>query len=160
MITKAEKMLCHRRVAKEYLDLKSCPLPNLKVEHRESDHLDWYCVIHDLADEEFLGGEYILNIKLSPRYPFEAPDFYLLTPNGRFETNQKLCFSNSSFHQESWSPIWNIKSLMLGFLSVFLEKSSTGVGHMLSTNEVKIQFACKSKQYNAEQHASIMELFK
>lgn len=160
MITKAEKMLCHRRVAKEYLDLKSCPLPNLKVEHRESDNLDWYCVIHDLADEEFLGGEYILNIKLSPRYPFEAPDFYLLTPNGRFETNQKLCFSNSSFHQESWSPIWNIKSLMLGFLSVFLEKSSTGVGHMLSTNEVKIQFACQSKQYNAEQHASIMELFK
>lgn len=36
------------------------------------------------------GGLYHGRILLPPEYPFKPPSFLLLTPNGRFETGQKV----------------------------------------------------------------------
>ena len=158
-MTSMERQLCNRRVAKEFTDLANNPIPNVKVKMDPTDNLNWYCLIHDLGDEEYKNGEYILLIKLSPRYPFEAPDFFLLTPNGRFEIRRKLCFSNSSYHQETWSPIWTMRTIIMGFLSFFLEKSSRGVGHIDAPAEAKQELAQGSRVYNAAKHGSIMSLF-
>jgi ubiquitin-protein ligase len=160
MITSAEQNICQRRVVKEYSDLMNDPLPNVKIGCDESDKLSWYCLIHSLSEEVFVGGEYIVNIRLSPRYPFEAPDFFMLTPNGRFDVMKKLCFSNSSYHQkDGWSPMWTMRTIIMGFVSFFLEKTSTGIGHIETTDEVKRSLAAASVEHNSTRHAMIMRLF-
>lgn len=159
MITPQETLLCQRRLIKEFNDISANPITNVKVACEESDRLNWYCMIHGLTEEGFVGGEYIFNIRLSPRYPFEPPDFFFLTPNGRFELNRKLCFSNSSYHKEAWSPIWTIKTIILGFLSFFLEKTSVGLGHLTTTVQAKTEFAQNSAAYNRDKLANIRRLF-
>ena len=160
MITAAEKNIRERRVVKEYGDLMAIPMPNIKIGCDPSDNLNWYCLIHSLSEDVFAGGEYIVNIKLSQRYPFEAPDFYMLTPNGRFDVMKSLCFSNSGYHQkDGWSPMWTMRTIILGFLSFFLEKTSSGVGHIDTSDDVKRQFAAESVAYNTSRNAMIMRLF-
>lgn len=161
MITPAEQAICQRRVAKEYTNLKADPLPNVKIGCDECDPLNWYCLVHSLDEDVYRGGEYIVNIKLSPRYPFEAPDFLMLTPNGRFDISKKLCFSNSSYHQkDSWSPMWTMRFIILGFVSFFLEKTSSGIGHIETTDDVKRSLAAQSTAYNGIQCAHVMRLFE
>jgi len=136
------------------------PLPNVKVGLDKTDILNWYCLVNGLEDPRFQGGQYIFHIRLSPRYPFEPPDFFVLTPNGRFDVNKKLCFSNSSYHPTSWSPIWNLRTIILGLLSFFLEDSSSGVGHITTTIEAKQNLAQQSVEYNQKHHARIMSLIQ
>lgn len=101
-----EAAICKKRLKKEYTGIIANPLPNIQVSldgDIENDpagtvHLNWYCMLQNLGDD-YAGGEYIFHIQLSGRYPFEPPDFYFLTPNGRFKCKTKLCFSNSSHHK-------------------------------------------------------------
>lgn len=153
-----EVMICSRRVRKEHEELMRNPLPNVYVALSPDDHLSWYCLIHDLGEPQYAGGEYIFQIRLSPRYPFEPPDYYMLTPNGRFDVTKKLCFSNSSMHAESWSPLWTIRTMIMGFLSFFLETTSTGYGHLNTTPEVKLAFAEQAKQFNLDNHLPLIQM--
>ena len=151
--------ICKKRIQKEYDELKLNPLPNIKITYDINNLLDWYCMIYDLNEEEYKNGQYIFNIKMSPNYPFDPPEFYFLTPNGRFDIDKKLCFSNSSYHKESWSPLWTIKTIILGFLSFFLEKKSSGVGHLTLSIDEKIIFAEKSQEYNKTKLKKYLDLF-
>jgi ubiquitin-protein ligase len=160
MTSKEPSIVCKKRIEKEYNELKTTPLPNIKIAHSPTNLLDWYCLIYDLNEAGFTNGEYIFNIRMSPNYPFEPPEFFFLTPNGRFDINKKLCFSNSSYHKESWSPMWTIKTIILGFLSFYLEKTSKGIGHLNTTIEEKNKFANLSKNYNETKLKHILELFE
>ncbi len=151
--------VCQRRLAKEFDELIETPLPNIKIAHSPDNILDWYCMIYGLDEPGFRGGEYIFNIRMAPNYPFDPPEFYFLTPNGRFDVNKKLCFSNSSYHKESWSPMWTIKTIILGFLSFFLEKSSSGIGHLTTSVEEKNRFALTSPDYNKTKLEKYTSLF-
>jgi ubiquitin-protein ligase len=158
-MTKNPSFLCKKRLDKEFLDISNNPIPNIKIIYKDNNILNLYCLIYDLNDEEYKDGEYIFNIKISDKYPFKPPDFYFLTPNGRFDCNTKLCFSNSSYHSDQWSPLWNIKTIILGFLSFFLEKSSTGIGHINKSIELKKEYAINSKEYNKIKLKDINDLF-
>lgn len=137
-----------KRLSSEFKLLMKEPLDNVKVT-LVNDNLDtWYIKIYNLTDEEYKGGEYLMEILISKDYPFNAPDFRMLTPNGRFDVNRKLCFSNSGYHPESWSPMWNMKTIIMGFVSFFLEKHSTGIGHITTSVEEKKTFAQQSIEYN------------
>jgi ubiquitin-conjugating enzyme E2 J2 len=152
--------ICNKRITKEFNELKENPLPNIKISHNPNNILDWYCLIYDLDEDEYRGCEYIFNIKMSSNYPFDPPEFYFLTPNGRFDINKKLCFSNSSYHKESWSPLWTIKTIILGFVSFFLEKTSSGIGHINMSIENKQKFANESIKYNNDKLKEYLDLFK
>jgi ubiquitin-protein ligase len=152
-------IVCQRRLAKEFEELKENSLPNIKLTHNPDDILDWYCMIYGLEESGFQNGEYIFNIRMAPNYPFDPPEFYFLTPNGRFDVNKKLCFSNSSYHKESWSPMWTIKTIILGFLSFFLEKSSSGIGHLTTSIEEKNKYAITSINYNKTKLSKYNSLF-
>ena len=49
----------------------------------------------------------------------------MLTPNGRFNTNTRLCLSMSDFHPESWVPAWSVGTILNGVLSFMLESTPT-----------------------------------
>jgi ubiquitin-protein ligase len=148
-------LLCIKRITKEYNDIYTHPIPNIKLYTKEDNLLNLYCLIYDLTEDEYKNGEYIFNIKISPNYPFKPPSFIFLTPNGRFDTNTALCFSNSSFHIDTWSPMWNIKTIILGFLSFFLEKKSIGIGHINSDINIKKEYATQSINFNKINYSNI-----
>lgn len=156
---KEPSLICNKRIKKEYTELIENPLPNIKIAHAPDNILDWYCIIYDLNEDEYINGEYIFNIRMSPNYPFEPPEFFFLTPNGRFDTKKKLCFSNSSYHKESWSPMWTIKTIILGFLSFFLEKNSSGIGHLITPIDDKKILANNSSDYNKKNFKLILDFF-
>ncbi|URE06008.1 ubiquitin-conjugating enzyme E2 [Musa troglodytarum] len=58
----------------------------------------------------FAGGYYYGKLKFQPDYPYKPPSISLITPNGRFATNKKICLSMSDYHPESWNPIWSVSS--------------------------------------------------
>ena len=141
--------------------------PNLIIQPNESDLTTWYFVIHDLKDTdyEFISnndkcdnkddnkddnnsqvktGIYLGKVLLPLKYPFKAPDFVFLTPSGRFEINKKICTSFTGFHNELYSPSWNIASMCAGLISFMTDKEtleSKGIGGISSTKEEKQQIA-------------------
>jgi ubiquitin-protein ligase len=147
-----------KKLMKDYDDIRKEPIDNIKVICKEDNIYDCYCLLHGLS-EDYEGGEYIFNIKLSTNHPMEPPNFFFLTPNGRFTINKKLCFSNSGYHKEAWSPIWNLRTIILGFLSFFLEKESTGIGHINNSSLEKKIFANTSKEYNLKNLSDIISMF-
>ena len=119
----------------------------------------WYVKIKNLS-EEYTDGEYILKIDFSKEYPFKPPDYYMLTPSGRFEINRKICFSNSGYHSESWSPLWGIEQIIMGIISFFYERNSVGISHISNgSNEQRTIFAKSSKEYNQKYLKDILAMF-
>ena len=119
----------------------------------------WFVKIKNLSDE-YINGEYILKIHFTDEYPFKPPDYYMLTPSGRFNIDKKICFSNSGYHSDSWSPLWGIHQIIMGIISFFYERKSSGISHISSTtNEERSIFALESIEYNNKKLKHILELF-
>ena len=98
-------------------------------------------------------GEYLCKLVHSSDYPLKAPDYYVYTPNGRFEIDKKICLSNSAFHQKDWAPgAWNLLSLLNGFFSIWIseiEEDRLGISHIKNINEDNVKMlATKSKNWN------------
>ena len=56
-------------------------------------------------------GIYHLRILLKNQYPMQAPDILVMTPQGRFEPNRKICIDGlTSFHEGSWRPAWGVRT--------------------------------------------------
>ena len=130
-----------RRVTRDMEDIRKNPLEYLSV-YVDSDNLHkWYFKIHGHEDGPFKGGEFLGVIELPETYPFKAPDFTMLTPNGRFDIGKKICMSNSGFHPEEWSPLWSMTNLLVGFISTFFDDDITthiGLNHMQTKPKTKL----------------------
>lgn len=72
---------------------------------------EWHFTIRGPSDTVYENGVYHGRIILPPEYPMKPPSLILLTPNGRFETNKKICLSISGYHPETWLPSWSSKYL-------------------------------------------------
>ena len=137
------------RIMKEIDEIKKNADKNFKIHVSESNIMDWYIVYSNLDDERFNEGEYILHVKLQDGYPFKPPEFKWLTPNGRFEINTKICYNISTYHSESWNPLWRMRTIIIGIMSMFLDKSTDGIGHIRNTSlEQYKKLSISSKAYN------------
>jgi ubiquitin-conjugating enzyme E2 J2 len=63
------------------------------------------------------GGFYHGKLIFPREFPFKPPSIYMITPNGRFRTNKKLCLSISDFHPDTWNPAWSVSTILTGLLS-------------------------------------------
>ena len=132
--------------------LKNKP-ENIMVYHNSDNILEIYFKFKGYSDTDYSDGEYICKIVHNSNYPVKAPDLYILTPNGRFEVDRKLCLTNTSYHQETWAPAaWNLETFIMAFISVFHSDSSSdriGIGHIkLKNKEMTIKYAKDSKLFN------------
>ena len=123
--------------------------PNLLLQ--PSDTLDtWYFIIHDLKGTDYEGGIYLGKVLLPPKYPFKAPDFQFVTRSGRFEVNKNICTSFTGFHNDLYSPSWNIASMCAGLTSFMTDSddaiSSKGLGGILMSKEGRQQIARESRE--------------
>jgi ubiquitin-protein ligase len=123
------------------------PVENIKVYYYDNNILEWFFLINGL-DEDYKGGEYIARMVFDSEYPKTPPEFYVLTPNGRFDAGQKICLSNSKYHKYEWNPLWNIHAILKGFLSIFVEDKDSGISHIKTAPEIRQKMAKESIKWN------------
>ncbi|CAH8520924.1 unnamed protein product [Schistosoma bovis] len=71
----------------------------------------------------------------------------MITPNGRFACNTRLCLSISDFHPDTWNPAWSVSSILTGLLSFMLENTCT-MGSVVTSTCTKKQLAKTSGDFN------------
>jgi ubiquitin-protein ligase len=132
-----------------------------------SDLSIWYFVIYNLKDTEYDNGIYLGKVMLPPKYPFKAPDFMFLSESGRFKTNIKICTSFTGFHNDLYSPSWNIVSMCSGLVSFMTDDStkseSQGIGHLNESSDIRKNIAndsIKNIKQNKIAFSILNEYFK
>ena len=138
-----------RRVARELAAYRAEPpdvAPEMALRDGKMDRLLF--LVRGPADTPYFGGEYVLEMRLPPEYPMAPPELRMLTPSGRFQTDQKICTSFSSFHRESWSPMYTCSSLVLSLVSFMLDEGGASLGSIQAPVEERRRLAAASAAFN------------
>ncbi|TMW64741.1 hypothetical protein Poli38472_011621 [Pythium oligandrum] len=146
-----------KRLRKEYLAIQRKPVENIQALPLESNILEWHYVIQGTSGTPYEGGYYHGCLKFPPEYPMKPPSVMMMTPNGRFKTNQRLCLSMSDFHPETWNPMWSVSSILTGLYSFMIENQST-YGSIKTTDAQKRKHAAESLEVNCN-NALFRKLF-
>jgi ubiquitin-conjugating enzyme E2 J2 len=78
----------------------------------------------------------------------------MLTPNGRFKTDYRICLSMSDYHPDSWNPAWSVATILTGLLSFMLEETQT-TGSIKTSDQEKVILAQRSMAWNRQQRLFI-----
>lgn len=148
-----------KRLANEVKLLVQQPLHYCTAYPDESNPLIWYFLIIGQKGTDYYKGEYIGKIIHSPKYPAEPPDYYMLTPSGRYNIGSKICLTNSSYHKGDWSSTWNILSILIAFYSIWLDDKESGISHIKDTPANRKRMAAESIEYNKRNNREIYEKF-
>ncbi|RKP05472.1 ubiquitin-conjugating enzyme/RWD-like protein, partial [Thamnocephalis sphaerospora] len=136
-----------RRLTKEYMAIRTSPPDFLIAKPLEQDILEWHYVLTGPPDTPYINGEYHGKLVFPPEYPFKPPSIYMITPNGRFQTNTRLCLSMSDFHPAHWNPSWSVATILNGLLSFMVGEEST-TGSVRTSETDKRWLAARSRAYN------------
>ncbi len=148
-----------KRLKGDFRLLKKDPHEYFEAYPDENNILVWYFLIKGPEFSDYNGGYYLGKILHDREYPLKPPNFLMLTPSGRFIENDKICLSNSGYHSDEWSAMWNIQAILTGFLSIMLDNDVRGVSHIVrSTDERKI-FAKQSVEFNKGNYPDIIKKF-
>jgi ubiquitin-conjugating enzyme E2 J2 len=146
--------LCQKRLNKEIqmYSQENFKFPNLLLRPNYDNLLIWHFIVYDLQDTPYAGGYYFGKIVLPNDYPLKAPDFYFLTPNGRFETNRKICTTFSAYHQDTYTSTWNVLTMMEGMISFMTDEDHQGgIGSLTTSMSQRQTLAQQSKDWNLQQ---------
>jgi len=158
----AEENLTAIRLFNEITNLNKDPEYYYQICQDKDNKLLFYFMIHGSGDYD--GGYYIGKIVLPKTYPIDPGNFYMLTPQGRFKTSgkdndEKICLTNSGYHKESWTPMWNIKNMVIAFVSIFQSDDTTGISHIKQSPKERKEMAKNSMIYNLEHYRDITMMF-
>lgn len=135
------------RLKQDYLRLKKDPVPYVLAEPVPSNILEWHYVVIGPEKTPYEDGFYHGKLIFPGEFPFQPPSIYMITPNGRFKINTRLCLSISDFHPDTWNPAWSVSTILTGLLSFMIEKSPT-LGSINTTDYEKRQLAAQSLECN------------
>lgn len=155
--------LATKRLQRELKALHKSPLSNPKIVAmpNESNILEWHYVLEGTTDDPkspYKGGIYHGKIIFPKEYPYKPPGVMMLTPNGRFKPNRRLCLSMSDFHPESWNPMWSISTILMGLYSFMMDNKPT-TGSIETSLAAKRKFAADSLEYNVKNDKMFCSLF-
>ena len=155
----AASIIQQKRFTNEKVLLAKEPLHYTTAYPDKENPLIWHCLIIGQKGTPYYGGQYIYKVHHSPKYPAEPPDYYFLTPSGRYEIDKKICLTNSSYHKGEWSSTWNIKTILISFYSIFLDEKEHGISHRHDPPELCKKYATESIAYNNKYHHDIYSKF-
>jgi len=140
------------RLRKELKKISADPPPHIHVYCDESNILLWSYLLEGPPDTPYEGGWYWGQLKFPAEFPFAPPSILMVTPNGRFETNARLCLSMSDYHPETWQPSFSIGSVLTGLLSFMCEETPTaGAIDPIPPVEDRRRLAASSLEWNKAQ---------
>uniref|UniRef100_T1IVE4 Ubiquitin-conjugating enzyme E2 J2 n=1 Tax=Strigamia maritima TaxID=126957 RepID=T1IVE4_STRMM len=145
------------RLKQDYLRIKKDPLPYAVAEPVPTNILEWHYVIKGPENTTYAGGIYHGKLIFPSEFPYKPPSIYMITPNGRFKCNSRLCLSISDYHPEYWNPAWSVSTILTGLLSFMMEKNPT-LGSIETSKADKTQLALKSGEFNLK-NKTFCELF-
>lgn len=121
---------------------------------------EWHFTVRGPPESEFDGGIYHGRVILPPDYPMKPPSIILLTPNGRFETNKKICLSISGHHPESWQPSWSLRTALLAIIGFMPTHGSGAIGSLDYSAQERKQLAKKSQAWTCPNCGPVARLLK
>src|SRR3989344_1657458 len=136
-----------KRLTNEIKLINKSPVENITTVPKGDHLLEWYFMIYGL-EGKYKGGHYIGLVKHKPTYPADPPAYFMYTPSGRFIPNDRICITNSDYHKESWTPQWNIGTLLTGFLSAWNDETMHGIAHIHDDYPTTVRYAQQSIEYN------------
>ncbi|KAI4334960.1 hypothetical protein L6164_013655 [Bauhinia variegata] len=135
-----------KRILQEVKEMQSNPSEDFMSLPLEENIFEWQFAIRGPRDTEFEGGIYHGRIQLPAEYPFKPPSFMLLTPNGRFETQTKICLSISNHHPEHWQPSWSVRTALVALIAFMPTSPSGALGSLDYKKEERRALAIKSRE--------------
>ncbi|XP_050412371.1 ubiquitin-conjugating enzyme E2 J2 [Patella vulgata] len=155
--TKRVNTTATARLKQDYMRLMKDPVPYVRAIPLPSNILEWHYVVQGPEKTSYEGGIYHGKLIFPREFPFKPPSIYIITPNGRFKCNTRLCLSISDFHPDTWNPAWSVATILTGLLSFMLEKSPT-LGSIETSDYTKRQLASQSGPFNLN-NKTFCELF-
>ena len=154
-----EQRIAQKRLIGEMNDLSKNRVHSYQVvQDLKNQHL-FYFLLRGNDEDDYAGGYYLGKIELPPDYPKKPGFFYMLTPSGRFATDGKICLTNSGYHLETWTAMWSIRLMMLGFFSIFCSDDTTGISHIKENSSSRKQKAHNSINFNMANYPTIFKRF-
>ncbi|KAJ0570443.1 putative ubiquitin-conjugating enzyme E2, ubiquitin-conjugating enzyme/RWD [Helianthus annuus] len=135
-----------KRILQEVKEMQSNPSDDFMSLPLEENIFEWHFAIRGPSDTEFEGGIYHGRIQLPSEYPFKPPSFMLLTPNGRFETQTKICLSISNHHPEHWQPSWSVRTALTALIAFMPTNPNGALGSLDYKKEERRVLAIKSRE--------------
>uniref|UniRef100_A0A3B4ARW7 Ubiquitin-conjugating enzyme E2 J2 n=1 Tax=Periophthalmus magnuspinnatus TaxID=409849 RepID=A0A3B4ARW7_9GOBI len=136
-----------QRLKQDYLRIKKDPVPYICAEPLPSNILEWHYVVRGPEKTPYEGGYYHGKLVFPREFPFKPPSIYMITPNGRFKCNTRLCLSITDFHPDTWNPAWSVSTILTGLLSFMVEKGPT-LGSIETSDFTKRQLSAQSLTFN------------
>lgn len=136
-----------QRLKQDYLRIKKDPVPYICAEPLPSNILEWHYVVRGPEKTPYEGGYYHGKLMFPREFPFKPPSIYMITPNGRFKCNTRLCLSITDFHPDTWNPAWSVSTILTGLLSFMVEKGPT-LGSIETSDYTKKQLSAQSLAFN------------
>lgn len=150
-----------KRILQEVKEMQSNPSDDFMSLPLEEDIFEWQFAIRGPRDSEFEGGIYHGRIQLPTEYPFKPPSFMLLTPNGRFETQTKICLSISNYHPEHWQPSWSVRTALVALIAFMPTNPGGALGSLDYSKEERRKLAVKSRdaapKYGTPERQKLMD---
>ncbi|KAF9605928.1 hypothetical protein IFM89_021076 [Coptis chinensis] len=134
-----------KRILQEVKEMQSNPCDDFMSLPLEENIFEWQFAIAGPRDSEFEGGIYHGRIQLPAEYPFKPPSFMLLTRNGRFETQTKICLSISNYHPEHWQPSWSVRTALVALIAFMPTNPNGALGSLDYKKEERRGLAIKSR---------------
>lgn len=126
----------------------------------EDNLFEWHFTVRGPPDTEFDGGIYHGRIIMPAEYPMKPPNIIFLTPNGRFETNKKICLSISGHHPETWQPSWSIRTALLAIIGFMPTPASGTIGSLDYTAQERANLAKTSQFYDCAECGCVCSILK
>eukprot|EP01038_Epipyxis_sp_PR26KG_P010241 gene10241-13775_t len=121
-------------------NLSSNDESGVRLSPLKSNLLEWHFTFTGVNGSQYEGGLYHGKIKLHPDYPRKAPAISVSTPNGRWEIDKDICLSASSYHQETWNPNWNLRTLVMS-LRAFMTTQPREIGAIFTSIDQQISLS-------------------
>ncbi|GMS84181.1 hypothetical protein PENTCL1PPCAC_6356, partial [Pristionchus entomophagus] len=145
-----------RRLMQEAKELRE-PTEMYHAQPLEDNLFEWHFTVRGPADSDFDGGIYHGRMTFPPEYPMKPPNIILLTPNGRFELNKKICLSISGYHPETWLPSWSIRTALLAIIGFMPTSGKGAIGSADYPAKERKKLAIQSRKWKCGECAVEMD---
>lgn len=106
----------------------------------------WHFTVTGVPGSVFGDGIYHGRVVLPSNYPAQPPRIQVWTQSGRFVPRADICLSASSYHPESWTASWSIRTLVEA-LRLHMLTAAQEIGGISESYEQRLTKAAASRSW-------------